>query len=223
MAMIMFRQTARTLSALLLGCACLFTTVSATAAEEQKTHMIAQRADPWVLRHTDGYYYFIATVPEYDRIELRRARTIAGLVTLSEPTLDWETRGYKVNEGAAVLKRNGRIFISYSASATDHNYAMGLLWADADADPMKPDSWHKVQQPVFATNTDLERFGPGHNSFTVAEDGETDLMIYHARDYLELQGNPLTDPNRHTRVRALHWDKNGMPDFRQNERDWCRT
>ena len=29
--------------------------------------------------HSDGYYYMVATVPEYDRIELRRARTIGGL------------------------------------------------------------------------------------------------------------------------------------------------
>jgi GH43 family beta-xylosidase len=30
-------------------------------------------------KHTDGYYYFIASVPEYDRIELRRSKTIQGL------------------------------------------------------------------------------------------------------------------------------------------------
>lgn len=41
--------------------------------------LIEQRADPWIWKHADGWYYFTATVPEYDRIELRRARTIAGL------------------------------------------------------------------------------------------------------------------------------------------------
>jgi GH43 family beta-xylosidase len=133
---------------------------------------------------------------------------------LSEPTLDWEIQGYKVNEGAAVIVRNGRVFITYSASATDQRYAMGLLWADADADLLDPRSWHKNPEPVFATNEALGRYGPGHNSFTLAEDGQTDLMIYHARDYRELQGTPLTDPNRHARARVLHWDERGFPDFR---------
>jgi GH43 family beta-xylosidase len=141
------------------------------------------------------------------------------VVLLSEPTLDWETQGYKVNEGAAVIVRNGRVFMTYSASATDHRYAMGLLWADEDADLMDPRSWHKNPEPVFATNEALGRYGPGHNSFTVAEDGQTDLMIYHARDYLELQGTPLTDPNRHARARVLYWDESGFPDFRQTMGD----
>jgi GH43 family beta-xylosidase len=57
----------------------------------------------------------------------------------------------------------------------------------------------------------LNRFGPGHNSFTVAEDGTTDVMIYHARDYKEINGEPLYDPNRHTRARVLKWTDDGMP------------
>ena len=40
---------------------------------------IEQRADPYVYRHTDGSYYFTASVPAYDRIILRRADTLAGL------------------------------------------------------------------------------------------------------------------------------------------------
>ncbi len=35
---------------------------------------IAQRADPFVTYH-DGYYYFTASVPAYDAIVLRRAKT----------------------------------------------------------------------------------------------------------------------------------------------------
>ena len=31
---------------------------------------ILQRADPYVYRHTDGTYYFTASVPAYDRIVL---------------------------------------------------------------------------------------------------------------------------------------------------------
>ncbi|GAB3036609.1 glycoside hydrolase family 43 protein [Bowmanella dokdonensis] len=143
----------------------------------------------------------------------------APIVKISEPTLDWEIQGYKVNEGAAVLVRNGKVFMTYSAGATDDRYAMGLLWADADADLLDADSWHKSPDPVFSTNERLGRYGPGHNSFVLAEDGSTDLMIYHSRDYQELQGTPLTDPNRHARARAIYWDANGFPVFMQEQGD----
>lgn len=39
---------------------------------------IEQRADPYILRH-DGQYYFIASVPEYDRLAIRRAHSLEGL------------------------------------------------------------------------------------------------------------------------------------------------
>lgn len=146
--------------------------------------------------------------------------TISDKVTLlTQPELDWEIKGYKVNEGAAILKRNGKIFMTYSASATDHRYAMGLLWANDGDDLMDENSWKKLPRPVFTTNADIELFGPGHNSFVKAEDGTTDLLIYHARDYRELRGNPLTDPNRHARARVIHWDEDGFPMFSSQVRD----
>ena len=37
---------------------------------------IAQRADPFVYRHTDGTCYFTASVPAYDRIILRAANDL---------------------------------------------------------------------------------------------------------------------------------------------------
>ncbi len=40
--------------------------------------LVNQRADPHIVKHTDGYYYMTATVPEYDRIVLRRATTLQG-------------------------------------------------------------------------------------------------------------------------------------------------
>jgi len=303
-----------------------------------------QRADPCIYRNSDGTYYFIATVPEFDRIEIRSAKTINGLKTataktvwrkhnsgqmgshiwapelhkingvwyiyfaaggaeeetqwdirmfalsnksanpmegewkeegqiltkmesfsldattfeykgkqyfvwaqktpeqksgsslliaemanptklkeqqvlICKPTYDWETIVYEVNEGPAVIRRNGKIFITYSASNTDYNYAMGMIWADENSNLLDQASWHKSDKPVFYTNDKLLRFGPGHNSFTVAEDGKTDLMVYHARNYKEIKGHPLGDPNRHARVRVLHWGKDGFPDFRQEEGD----
>ncbi|WP_437614603.1 glycoside hydrolase family 43 protein [Erwinia sp. V71] len=300
--------------------------------------LIEQRADPYILRHGDSYY-FIASVPEYDRLEIRRASTLSGLrdaqpvvvwrkpdsgpmseliwapelhlidgswviyyaaaptraikdglfqhrmfalecrdndpltgswqergqvrtpidsfaldatsfrhqgkqwylwaqkdpaipgnsnlylaelenpwtlksapVMLSRPEYEWECAGFSVNEGPAVIRYGNRLFVSYSASATDENYCMGLLWIDADADPMQAANWSKSARPVFTTHRQNRQYGPGHNSFTTAENGE-DVLVYHARNYTEIEGDPLWDPNRHTRIKTFHWDKDGMPDF----------
>jgi GH43 family beta-xylosidase len=152
--------------------------------------------------------------------EMKNPTTLTGpKVVLTEPEFNWERMKYNVNEGAAVLKQNGKIFVTYSASATNHNYCMGLLWIDEDADLLDVSSWTKSPGPVFYTNEELKRFGPGHNSFTIAEDGETVIMIYHARDYKEILGHELSDPNRATRARVVRWTESGFPDFRQNEDD----
>ncbi|WP_442907691.1 family 43 glycosylhydrolase [Kineococcus sp. G2] len=133
---------------------------------------------------------------------------------ISTPTLPWEVRGFKVNEGPAVLVRNGRVFMTFSASATDDRYCTGLLTADADADLLDMASWVKNPEPVLETDVRTGRYGPGHNSFTVAEDGVTDVLVYHARDYAGYLGSdPLYDPNRHARVQKLYWNADGTPAF----------
>src|SRR5262245_24212845 len=72
----------------LLGVALLFAALLAHAAAPLANPVVPQRADPHITRHADGYYYFAATVPEYDRIELRRARAIHGLAA-AEPKTIW--------------------------------------------------------------------------------------------------------------------------------------
>ncbi|MFC7528277.1 family 43 glycosylhydrolase [Actinoplanes sp. GCM10030250] len=132
---------------------------------------------------------------------------------ITTPTRSWEIQGYKVNEGPAVLIRNGKVFLTFSASATDARYCMGLLTADAGANLLKRESWVKTPDPIFVTSEATNRWGPGHNSFTVAEDGKTDVLVYHARDYRDITGDPLYDPNRHTRVQKLYWHEDGTPLF----------
>ncbi len=300
--------------------------------------LVRQRADAQVFLHTDGYYYMTGSVPEYDRLVLRRSRTLAGLSTANErvlwrhektgpmsgflwapelhlidgrwimyfaagpsgggedvfrirtfavvcdgpdamtgtwtvlgqlttpwdsftldstsfvhrgtrylawaqrepgietnsnlylaplatpltlaakparlavPTLDWEIRGFKVAEAPALLARNGKLFMTYSASATDARYCMGMLTARDDANIMDPAAWTKSPQPVFKSSPAHKVFGPGHNSFTVDERGR-DIVVYHARDYEAIKGDPLFDPNRHTRVQTFKYKPDGTPDF----------
>ncbi|MDG4797082.1 family 43 glycosylhydrolase [Micromonospora sp. WMMD1082] len=310
---------------------------SAASPVRYTNSLVAQRADPHIVKHTDGYYYLTATVPAYDRIVLRRATTLQGLasapettiwtrhtsgemsahiwapeihfingrwyvyfaagraddiwrirmyvlenssanplqgtwtergrivtnwdsfaldattfvhngqrylawaqsepginassnlylarmganpwqisgsqVRISVPTHSWETRGHRVNEGAAVIIRNGRVFMAYSASATDANYCIGLLTASASANLLDPSSWTKNPNPVFASNSRTSQYGPGHNSFTVSEDGQSDILVYHDRSYQNISGEPLNNPDRRTRIQKLYWNADGTPNF----------
>jgi GH43 family beta-xylosidase len=146
--------------------------------------------------------------------EMNTPYSITGRVTLlTRPEYEWEKRKYEVNEAPAVLIRNGRVFMTYSASAIDANYCLGLLTASSNSDLLDPASWKKSARPVFRSSEANSIFGPGHNSFTTTLDGKTDLLLYHARSYRDIVGSELEDPNRHTRAQVLKWKKDGTPAF----------
>ena len=134
-------------------------------------------------------------------------------VLLTTPDYDWERVDFWVAEGPAVIKRNGRIFLTYSASGTGACYCMGMLTADENADLLDPASWKKERYPVLKSDPSLGIYGPGHNSFTVDEEGN-DICVYHARQESVIEGDPLYNPNRHAMLMKLKWDENGRPVFR---------
>lgn len=308
------------------------------------TPFIEQRADPFICKHSDGYYYFTASLPAFDAICLRRSKTLAGLreaaekvvwtkhpsgemsmniwapeihylkgkwyiyfaaaqadadgngcydhrtyvlensaanpleghfvekarlftgwesftldatvfshhgsdymvwaqrdyairgnsnlylarmldpwtlqlpaALLTNPEYDWECQGFLVNEGPAVLKKAGKIYITYSGSATDERYAMGLLTADAQSDLTAPASWTKSPVPVMVSEPENGLFGPGHNSFTVDENGQ-DILVFHARPYPGFRGTALSDPNRHCFLRRVVYDAQERPIFTIGDR-----
>jgi GH43 family beta-xylosidase len=78
---------------------------------------------------------------------------------------------------------------------------------------LAPESWSKKPEPVFKSCPENGQYGPGHNSFTVSEDGEMDILVYHARTYTEIPGDPLYDPNRHARAQEFSWNEDGTPNF----------
>lgn len=49
--------------------------------------LVPQRADPYLYKHTDGKYYFTATCPDYDRIEIRCADTVNGIAAAPARTV----------------------------------------------------------------------------------------------------------------------------------------
>ncbi|ENH98205.1 hypothetical protein J416_01884 [Gracilibacillus halophilus YIM-C55.5] len=145
--------------------------------------------------------------------EMENPWTIKNQILLSTPEYDWERIGFDVNEGPAMIKSDQRIFIAFSASATDENYAVGLLHADINSDLLDPNAWTKEKEPVFVSSDETSEYGPGHNSFSVDEEGN-DLLIYHARPYKGFNTeNPLYDHNRHARIQRLFWTNDGKPYF----------
>ncbi len=144
-------------------------------------------------------------------------------VLLSEPEYDWEQVNEKVNEGPAVLQHDGRIYVTYSASATGPEYCMGMLSADADADLLDAASWQKAERPALSSDDFTDQYGPGHNSFTVDENGNT-IMVYHSRDQRcydnecdWAEADPLYDPCRNANFAYVRFDADGTPVFNSTE------
>ena len=145
--------------------------------------------------------------------EMKNGYTLKTIqVLLTTPDYDWERHGFWVNEGPGIIKHNGKIFMTYSASETGIQYCVGMLTADEDADLLDPRSWTKERYPVLATNEEKGIYGPGHNSFTKDEEGN-DIIVYHARTEAEIVGNPLYNPNRHAMLMKVKWGEDGRPVF----------
>jgi GH43 family beta-xylosidase len=188
-----------------------------------KTKWESFALDATVLEHNNKLYYIWGQEDKKESekshsnlyiSEMKNPWTLTGpQVMLTKPEFDWETQIFWVNEGPGVLKKNGKIFLTYSASATNEYYCIGMLVADENADLLNAKSWKKMEKPVFTTSYENHIYGPGHNSFTVSEDGTKDILVYHARNYTEIEGDPLYDPNRHTRIQEILWKEDGMPDF----------
>jgi GH43 family beta-xylosidase len=111
-----------------------------------------------------------------------------------------------LNEGPAVLQRNGRVFLIYSCSGSwEPSYKLGMLYADESADPMDAKSWTKLNRPVF--QSDGEVFGVGHCSFTRSLDDREDWIVFHSKV-------SRTDGwARVVRAQRFGWTKDGFPDF----------
>jgi len=138
-------------------------------------------------------------------------------VQLTTPDYDWERDGgFWVNEGPAVMKNAGKIYCTFSASATGACYCMGLLRADEDADLLDPRSWSKDRYPVLKTDESKRVYGPGHNCFVRGDENEP-LCILHFRDYEKIHGDPLNDHNRHAHVLKLAFGEDGAPLFALDE------
>ena len=144
-------------------------------------------------------------------------RLVSKPILLTKPEYNWEMVNNRVNEGAAVLVTDKKVYVFFSASGTGSEYCVGRLEADRGDDLMSASSWKKLNVPVLET-ADLEGVsGPGHNSFVVDENGCL-LIVYHARPASHSSGecgtyskDPLYDPCRHTRIKQVLFAPDGTP------------
>lgn len=189
-------------------------------ADEDDFSFEAFSLDATVFENKGKYYYVWAEKTGVGKqisnlyiAELEKPNRLKTVqVMLTTPDYDWERFGFWVNEAPAVIKRNGKIFLTYSASDTGVRYCMGMLTASDEDDLLDPRSWKKERQPVLCTDENKKIFGPGHNTFTLDEEGR-DIVVYHARTEKDLVGNPLYVANRHAMLMKLKWDDAGSPVF----------
>ena len=111
----------------------------------------------------------------------------AEAVMLSKPQFYWEKKGWKVNEGPAVLYNGDDMYIVYSASGySSGGYCMGMLtYKGGEADDKS--SWCKSLVRASYKNYIQDIYNAGHCSFLYRENGEI-FMVYHGtptRDFGE--------------------------------------
>lgn len=192
------------------------------AADDDLFSFHAFSLDATVFQHRGDYYYIWAEKTGVGKmvsnLYIARMQAPNKLATqqilLTTPDYGWERVDFWVNEGPAILKHDGKIFMTFSASATGACYCMGMMYIDENEDVLDPNAWTKLNHPVLQTDEEKGIYGPGHNSFVMAEDGVTQLCVYHARQYDKIQGDPLYDPNRHAMLMKVTYDENGFPEFR---------
>ncbi len=144
-------------------------------------------------------------------------KCISNAVKISLPEFSWERQAENVNEGPSVIKNNGKIYVAFSASGTGPECCVGLLSADENADLLEKDSWVKQPYPVLTSSDVPGEYGPGHNSFTVDEEGNP-IFVYHARGQQCYENkcqwansSSLNDPCHDARLKRVHWAWDGTP------------
>ncbi len=134
--------------------------------------------DGTVFENKGNYYYVwaekVSVGIQISNLYIARMESATKLATaqvlLTTPDYDWERVDIWVNEGPAVIKHDGRIFLTYSASATGECYCMGMLSIDENEDLLDPRAWKKEKKPVLCSDREKGFYGPGHNSFTKLPD-----------------------------------------------------
>lgn len=179
--------------------------------------------DGTVIAHRGELYFFYSGYgffPDYGSAiyaaKMSNPWTLTGdNVLITAPTQAWEKQGgMAINEGPVFLRRNGRIFLVFSASATwSDDYCLGMTSIAEAGDLLDAAAWEKHEGPVLTKDPEQGVYAPGHNSFTVSPDGTEDWIVYHAYSYSESEMSRAEGSRRSLRIQRFGWTEHGMPDF----------
>jgi GH43 family beta-xylosidase len=132
--------------------------------------------------------------------------TLAGpRILLCSPDRRWERRGMPICEGPQVLKRNGTVFLVYSASGSwTADYCLGML-INRSGDVLNPAAWEK-RGPVFQKTGQV--WGVGHCSFVKSPCQTQDWILYHSKSRRRHGWD-----DRDVHAKRFTWTGEGLPDF----------
>ena len=132
--------------------------------------------------------------------------TISGpRVLLAAPEHDWETVEMAICEGPQILKRNGKIFLIYSASGSwTVDYCLGML-VFKGGNVLDPRCWEKAGKVLGKTHN---VWGVGHCSFVKSPDQTEDWIVYHVKS----KRKPGWC-DRHVHAQRFTWGEDGNPYF----------
>jgi GH43 family beta-xylosidase len=126
-------------------------------------------------------------------------------VLLAEPQQNWERIEMPICEGPQVLRRNGDLFVVYSASGSwTADYCLGMLHNNT-TDVLNPAKWRK-HGPVFQKTDTV--WGVGHCSFVKSLCQTEDWIVYHSKSSKK---NGWEDRDVH--AKQFYWSSDGFPDF----------
>lgn len=133
---------------------------------------ITERADPYITKGSDGYYYFTASYPAYlnvdsgyDRIILRRSKTVSGLAEAEEKTI-WKahTEGVMSKHiwAPEIHEIKGKWYVFFAAGEKENIWNIRPFMLSCDGKDPYNDTWTELGK-VNAAEGDEVSF----NSFSL--------------------------------------------------------
>ena len=179
--------------------------VVGTKYTDAEAPLIPERADPHIIyNEDDGYYYFTSSYPMnggndadgYDRLILRRAKTVAGLETAEEVTIwdekddpkrgrfIWAPELHKIGDSWYFLSTAG----INSGTGTTFNIRPFMVKCNNSDDMMNPDSWEMAGDVKAMAGDEKNCLNAMSLDMTYFEAGGRHYLCW--ADFTKNEGNP---------------------------------
>ena len=154
---------------------------------EYNNPFIIQRADPYITKGHDGYYYFTASYPAfgdalhgYDRIILRRNETVSGLAQAEEKTI------WKAHESGIMARHiwapeihfiGGKWYVFFAAANSDDVWHIRPYLLVCEGNDPYNDTWSEMGK-MQACDEDEVSFNSFSLDMTYFEHGGKHYLIW---------------------------------------------